>query len=635
MTTLVPKFDVKDGALVPAGAINRSYFDKLLDVISVKDFGAKGDGTTDDAAAINAAYAALISGSASGSGSLYFPTGTYKINSKLDFTLGNATTTLNIYGDGNSASVIVPNFVSGNAIEVIDTPVFNMMDMGVSQLSISRDASSFLVYVSDCVIASINNIAANCFLGGLFSINSTTFLTMSNCQGDSNDGTGGNNCLYFAGTSGAHISNCQFRVGPFGTGGYTNSKPCVLIEGQSTSINITNSNFVGGGPLSVFNISGITSTSTTFTLTTSVNHNFQAGDFLVIRNSDVATYNSTWRITSVTLNTITVTTALNPGTATAVGTAESQSACVLVTNAKGAVNESRISNCLFESGQQYAYGRVGLYIDGRKGVAPIQGWTITGCYADYGSTGILLSGQASFAASQTTVFGFTIGDCVLQGLNRGLQLDQCAGVAVSNCIGGEYLFTQADNLGYPGYNEAILIYSAPTAPFTQGISITNCVMGMGRGFSGVNYGYSHGILLDGNTVQSLTITGNTLYGSRFAIADTFALYGVGYPNAIWKIENNLLEEGAWPVTTSSQIIPSCTNVGTLLILPPYSDTSRVTGVASVASITPGWINNKKTLIFDTACTLQTGGNIAITATYNVLVGQCLTIVFDGTNWYVK
>jgi hypothetical protein len=62
---------------------------------------------------------------------------------------------------------------------------------------------------------------------------------------------------------------------------------------------------------------------------------------------------------------------------------------------------------------------------------------------------------------------------------------------------------------------------------------------------------------------------------------------------------------------------------------------RVTGVSSVASITPGWINDKRTLIFDTACTLQTGGNIAITATYSVLVGQSLTIVYDGTSWYVK
>jgi len=629
MTTLIPKYD--QGS---TGAVNRPIDEKFEESISVKDFGAKGDGVTDDAPAIMAAYASIIANSSTKSGNLYFPQGTYAVGSQLDFNLGGTSSVLNIFGDGNWISLIKPTFTTGNVILVDGTPVFNMMDMGVFSYPLNRDTTAYNLYVTNCVDASVNSVAMNNALGGLFYI-SSTFLTMTNCIGDTNNGASGSTCLHIAGSSGAQISDCQFRVGPTSSGGYTTSKPCVLITGQATSIDITNCNFVGGGPLTVSNISGITSNSTTFTVNTSATHSFNAGDFLVLRNASVATYNSTWRITSVTSNTIIVSTLLNPGTATAVGTAESQSACFLISNANGAVNEGRISNCLFEGGQGALYGSVSLYIDGRHGTSPIEGWTVTGCYTDFGATGILLSGQASFASSQTTVFGFTIGDCVLQGLIRGLQIDQASGVSVSNCIGGTYLATQADNLGYPGYNEAILIYSSATQPYTQGISITNCVMGMGRDWSTVQYGYNHGIMLNGNTVQNLTITGNTLYGSRYAIGDTFAYYGVSYPDAIWKIENNLLENGSWPVTTSAQIIPSCTNSGTLLILPPYSDTMRVTGISSVASITPGWINDKRTLIFDTACTLQVGGNIAITATYSVLVGQCLTIVFDGTNWYVK
>lgn len=78
MTTLVPKIDFKNGGSTPAGAVNRSSSNKLQDFISVKDFGAVGDGGTDDTAAITACwnYVATLNG-----GTVYYPTGTYRVTS--------------------------------------------------------------------------------------------------------------------------------------------------------------------------------------------------------------------------------------------------------------------------------------------------------------------------------------------------------------------------------------------------------------------------------------------------------------------------------------------------------------------------------------------------------------------------
>lgn len=53
----------------------------LFGIISVKNYGAEGDGTTDDTTAINTAIAALSSNSG---GFLYFPTGIYYISSEIE-----------------------------------------------------------------------------------------------------------------------------------------------------------------------------------------------------------------------------------------------------------------------------------------------------------------------------------------------------------------------------------------------------------------------------------------------------------------------------------------------------------------------------------------------------------------------
>lgn len=86
----------------------RTVGDKLRETVSVKDFGAKGDGVTDDSAAVQAAGNSLIQ---KGGGALYFPSGMYLMNSQVVWSLPNEQT-YEFLGDGPS-SIILGNNVAG------------------------------------------------------------------------------------------------------------------------------------------------------------------------------------------------------------------------------------------------------------------------------------------------------------------------------------------------------------------------------------------------------------------------------------------------------------------------------------------------------------------------------------------
>jgi len=91
MTTLIPKYDLKNGGTTPTGAINRPFNEKLNEIVSVKDFGAIGDGVTDDTVACQNTINYVCS---SGGGIVFFPAGTYLLNGQVNTNSG-ADTTLN------------------------------------------------------------------------------------------------------------------------------------------------------------------------------------------------------------------------------------------------------------------------------------------------------------------------------------------------------------------------------------------------------------------------------------------------------------------------------------------------------------------------------------------------------------
>ena len=86
-----------------AGAVPRSVQSKERDIVSVKDFGAQGDGVTDDTAAIQAAFNAVPQ-----YGNVYFPDGIYITSATLTVPTDNLT----IYGSATIKAKNGTNFAA-------------------------------------------------------------------------------------------------------------------------------------------------------------------------------------------------------------------------------------------------------------------------------------------------------------------------------------------------------------------------------------------------------------------------------------------------------------------------------------------------------------------------------------------
>jgi len=118
------------------GATTRTLQNKLRDTISVKDFGAVGDGVADDTTAIQAALNAAASLTLNGIGkSVFVPSGTYKTTAVLQIGEG-----VNFYGDQNTSVIDVQPtaststynnglLINGNNV-VIDSLRFNGTNEG-------------------------------------------------------------------------------------------------------------------------------------------------------------------------------------------------------------------------------------------------------------------------------------------------------------------------------------------------------------------------------------------------------------------------------------------------------------------------------------------------------------------------
>lgn len=183
-----------------SGAVGRTVHQKLQDLVSVRDFGATGDGTTDDTTAIQAAiYYAQTNG-----GCVYLPAGIYIISSSLNVQInsgGLPFTRPSIRGDGagattilqtaNASGLVITGY-TGNPADYMDLEDFTLQSNAVGDYG---NAISF----SDSAFVNINNVEVLGWENGVYGIDSlsmtfTRFVSRFNTNGfrfeSSGSGTG-------------------------------------------------------------------------------------------------------------------------------------------------------------------------------------------------------------------------------------------------------------------------------------------------------------------------------------------------------------------------------------------------------------------------------------------------------------
>jgi hypothetical protein len=138
-----------------ANSVVRTGLAKYSDIVSVKDFGAAGDGSTDDTNAIQYAINDVAS---AGGGTVYFPYGTYKITSALTFTGGK----IKLLGTGKQASII-KQFTTNAKILNITTNNNSAVSLGLTYNGTPTSGASaiycsgFYNYFDDLDVVNVYN----------------------------------------------------------------------------------------------------------------------------------------------------------------------------------------------------------------------------------------------------------------------------------------------------------------------------------------------------------------------------------------------------------------------------------------------------------------------------------------------
>lgn len=181
---------------------SRTLQRKIDEFASVKDFGAVGDGVTDDTAAINRAFYQLFSRESNTEirRSLFFPAGVYKVTDTIKIP-----TYAKVYGEGKNSSIIrqttvTPGFAFADSLQQITVNIGNSgatipSFIEINDLSLQNTASGDVVDVTS---------AQNCIVRRVA-------LQGSQSSSPSGVGTGAPSCVKLSSTAINQTKNLVFE----------------------------------------------------------------------------------------------------------------------------------------------------------------------------------------------------------------------------------------------------------------------------------------------------------------------------------------------------------------------------------------------------------------------------------------